>query len=233
MAKIQDVDIPHLEFAEAAAPGTPAAAIVRLYAKADGLLYSKDDAGAETVVSGSGAGGSVATDAIWDAAGDLVQGTGANTAARLAIGAAGTVLKGGTSASWSTAGEFATQTAVVATGETTTSTTYADLATSGPSVTVTIGASFKVKVSIRCRVANNTAPKYSAVGVVISGANTVAATTILLVPQYVVSTVGAEVGASKIFTLSATGATTFNVQYLVESNTGTFTNREIIVEPVL
>jgi hypothetical protein len=33
----------------------------------------------------TGAGGSVATDAIWDAAGDLVIGTGANTGARLAI----------------------------------------------------------------------------------------------------------------------------------------------------
>lgn len=56
MAKIQDIDIPHLEFAEAAAPGTPASGIVRVYAKADGLLYSKDDAGVETLVSG-GAGG--------------------------------------------------------------------------------------------------------------------------------------------------------------------------------
>ena len=58
MAKIQDIDIPHLEFAEAAAPATPAAAIVRIYAKADGLLYSKDDAGVETLVSG-GAGGAL------------------------------------------------------------------------------------------------------------------------------------------------------------------------------
>lgn len=33
--------------------------------------------------------GSVATDTIWDAAGDLVQGTGANTAAKLSIGGAG------------------------------------------------------------------------------------------------------------------------------------------------
>lgn len=40
----------------------------------------------------SGAGG-VASDAIWDAAGDIVQGTGANTAARLAIGTAGQGLR--------------------------------------------------------------------------------------------------------------------------------------------
>jgi hypothetical protein len=47
-----------IDFDEAAAPATPAAAQVRLYAKADGLLYSKDDAGAETLVSGGAGGGS-------------------------------------------------------------------------------------------------------------------------------------------------------------------------------
>lgn len=45
-----------VDFDEAAAPATPAAGDVRLYAKTDGLLYSKDDAGAETLVSGGTAG---------------------------------------------------------------------------------------------------------------------------------------------------------------------------------
>lgn len=40
----------------------------------------------------SGAGG-VASDAIWDAAGDIVQGTGANAGARLAIGTANQILR--------------------------------------------------------------------------------------------------------------------------------------------
>lgn len=44
-------------FPEAAAPSTPGANRVTLYAKADGLLYSKDDAGLETVVTGGGGGG--------------------------------------------------------------------------------------------------------------------------------------------------------------------------------
>jgi hypothetical protein len=79
-------------FAEGAAAATPDSGEVVLYAKSDGLLYSKDDAGVESAVSGAGAGGSVATDAIWDAAGDLVVGTGANTAARLAIGNPGGAL---------------------------------------------------------------------------------------------------------------------------------------------
>ena len=38
---------------------------------------------------GGGGGGSVATDAIWDAKGDLAVGTGANTASRLAVGTDG------------------------------------------------------------------------------------------------------------------------------------------------
>lgn len=42
---------------EMAAPSTPGAAKVALYAKADGLLYSKDDAGTETLVSGGTGGG--------------------------------------------------------------------------------------------------------------------------------------------------------------------------------
>lgn len=42
---------------EMAAPSTPASGRVALYAKSDGLLYSKDDAGVETLVSGGSAGG--------------------------------------------------------------------------------------------------------------------------------------------------------------------------------
>ena len=46
----------HSIFAEIAAPSTPSTGKVVLYAKSDGLVYSKDDAGVETLVS-SGAGG--------------------------------------------------------------------------------------------------------------------------------------------------------------------------------
>ena len=39
---------------ETAEPGTPAAGMVYIYAKADGLLYSKDDTGVETALGGGG-----------------------------------------------------------------------------------------------------------------------------------------------------------------------------------
>lgn len=51
----------------------------------------------------NGGSGSVATDTIFDAAGDLVQGTGSNTSARLAIGTAAQVLQvnsGATAVEW-------------------------------------------------------------------------------------------------------------------------------------
>lgn len=54
MANIETIEIDALNFAEVAAPATPSAASVVVYAKSDGLLYSKDDAGTETLVSGGG-----------------------------------------------------------------------------------------------------------------------------------------------------------------------------------
>jgi hypothetical protein len=71
----------------------------------------KVNAGATAVEWGAGAG-DVATDAIWDTAGDLVQATGANTAAKLPIGTAGQVLTvnaGATAAEWATASGGSTQ----------------------------------------------------------------------------------------------------------------------------
>jgi hypothetical protein len=99
-----------VHWAEGAAAATPDAGEVVVYAKADGLMYSKDDAGAETLMSG-GSAGAVATDAIWDAKGDLAGGTGANTAARLAVGANDTVLTAdsaeATGLKWAAAGAAA------------------------------------------------------------------------------------------------------------------------------
>lgn len=48
----------YLTFNEESAPGTPSANTVRVYAKSDGLVYSKDDGGTETVLGGGGGSGS-------------------------------------------------------------------------------------------------------------------------------------------------------------------------------
>jgi hypothetical protein len=55
--KVDDNVFPKVIVSEVTAPATPAAATVVVYAKADGLLYSKDDAGVETLVSGGAGGG--------------------------------------------------------------------------------------------------------------------------------------------------------------------------------
>jgi len=83
---------------------TAAGDIAEFYEYASGdwrcLSYTRADG-----TSLAGAPGDVSTDPIWDAAGDLVYGTGANTAARLSAGAITTILVGGGAAApvWTTA----------------------------------------------------------------------------------------------------------------------------------
>lgn len=81
----------HYQVAEQAAPSTPDSGFYAIYAKTDGILYGKNDGGTETALGGGGSG-DVATDAIWDAKGDLAAGTGANTASKLTVGANDTIL---------------------------------------------------------------------------------------------------------------------------------------------
>lgn len=75
MAAIDDLLIPSLTLDEVAAPSTPAATSVVIYAKADGLVYSKDDAGTETLMS-SGLASSTSSPPTFVAAGVSASGTG-------------------------------------------------------------------------------------------------------------------------------------------------------------
>lgn len=66
-------------FDEVSAPSTPASGRVSLYAKADGRMYSKDDAGTETQLGGAGTVTSVALSmpaAIFDVAGSPITTSG-------------------------------------------------------------------------------------------------------------------------------------------------------------
>lgn len=94
----QDNPFPSILMRETVDPANPAAGDQRLFVDTDHLFKMVDSAGTVTTF---GTGTTVATDTIWDAAGDLAVGTGANTAARVAIGASGLVLKSnGTTAAW-------------------------------------------------------------------------------------------------------------------------------------
>lgn len=87
MTKASDNVFPRLLISEGGSTTTPASGNVTVYAKADGLLYSKDDAGSETALGGSAG----LTDPM-TTRGDVIVRNAANTTARLAVGAAGKFL---------------------------------------------------------------------------------------------------------------------------------------------
>src|SRR5678815_1460672 len=57
MGKLQDGTTPWIDFEVGAAPATPAAGIMRVYAKTGDSMAQKDDAGAETLLDAAGGGG--------------------------------------------------------------------------------------------------------------------------------------------------------------------------------
>lgn len=65
--KASDNVFPKLICAEGAAPATPSANTVVVYAKADGKMYSKDDAGTETALGVGGGGGTYTDEQAMDA----------------------------------------------------------------------------------------------------------------------------------------------------------------------
>lgn len=108
MGALDSILIPSLRLEEIASDGStltnPAADSRRLFLGEDGLLHLKDSAGAVSDVGGSG--GIAAT--LLDAKGDLIVASAADTAARLAVGANGTVLTAdsaeSTGVKWATSG---------------------------------------------------------------------------------------------------------------------------------
>lgn len=88
--KASDNVFPKILLSEEAAPATPSAGEVVVYAKADGLLYSKDDAGMETALSGGGSGGMANP---MTTAGDMIIGGSSGAPARLQAGTNGQIIK--------------------------------------------------------------------------------------------------------------------------------------------
>jgi hypothetical protein len=94
MTKMSDAAVPSLLITEGTEPAAPAAGKQRLYIDSTTHKLKRTDSSG-TDVTIEAAGGSMASDTIWDAAGDLVQGTGADTAAKLSAGTIGYHLRAG------------------------------------------------------------------------------------------------------------------------------------------
>jgi hypothetical protein len=174
------------------------------------------------------------TDAIskgqFTAKGTLLSATAASTPGVLGVGADGTVL---TAASGEATGlEWAapavssptSASATVAASESTTSTSYTDLTTAGPAVTITTGTKALVIVGARVQV-NSGASSYASYAV--SGATTIAAIDDVAVEAGTITTGMSR--ASRLTTLTA-GSNTFTMKYRTSpTRTGTYEFREIIV----
>lgn len=119
--------------------------------------------------------------------------------------------------------------ASVATGETTTSTTYTGLTTPGPEVTVTTGTT--ALVLFGCRMSNSLADVMNRASVAVSGATTIAASdTWALRDSGRSATKVARSCMAHLFTTLNAGSNTFTMQYDVASaSTGTFQSRHLIV----
>lgn len=117
----------------------------------------------------------------------------------------------------------------IATSETTTSTSFTDLATAGPSCTITVPASGKVLLLMTIQVSNSGAG-YSLAAYSMSGANTAAEDSDRVI-QVTGSNAAVSTRASLLTGLTA-GSTTFKLRYRVQSGTGTYLRRSIIAIPI-
>jgi hypothetical protein len=118
---------------------------------------------------------------------------------------------------------------VVATSETTTSTTYADLATAGPTLQLTTGENAVVWFSVQMSGSTNTAFVASAVSV--SNATTIAASDadgLMFQPATASGSTVRATMCNHVQSLTP-GSNAFKIQYRASAGTGTFSARRITV----
>jgi hypothetical protein len=116
----------------------------------------------------------------------------------------------------------------VTTGESTSSTSYTDLATVGPTVTVSTGTSALV---FWCATANNTTG-FPLVGYAVSGASTVSASDTQAANCVSASSATSTISKFNLQTGLTAGTNVFTLQYKATSGTSTFQRRRIIVIPL-
>lgn len=119
---------------------------------------------------------------------------------------------------------------VVATSQTTASTSYTDLSTVGPQVSASTGP--RALVLFASDIDNTVTGGASSVSLAVSGATTIAASNAWRICRDgVTSTNIQRYGVAHLFDTLNTGTNTFTMKYVVGSGTGAFGNRELIVLP--
>ncbi len=123
-------------------------------------------------------------------------------------------------------GSITTATATVATSQSTASTSYTDLATAGPAVTLTTGT----KVLVFTNTEVSTAPgRYVFADFAISGATTRSASDDTCIKMGTdVDSMQSRNGVANLITVTA-GSNTFTMKYRVNAGTNSFINRSIVV----
>lgn len=125
---------------------------------------------------------------------------------------------------------FGIAAATVSTSQTTTSTTYTNLATVGPSVTVDTGT--KALVVVTFEGFSSTVAAWNRMSYVVSGASSIAAADSRSAWFATPSGGGASVIGIGYHTNLTAGSNTFTAKYRVSAGTGTFANRNIFVIPL-
>lgn len=118
----------------------------------------------------------------------------------------------------------------ILTNESTTSTSFANLATVGPTVTVTTGT--RAIVIICGNLGNSVADAISAMGVTISGATTLAASdSDSMIFQASTTNDALQAAYYNVYNGLTPGSNTFTMKYRVSSGTGAFGRRRLVVLP--
>lgn len=124
------------------------------------------------------------------------------------------------------------QSATVTTSQTTTSTSFTDLSTVGPEVTVTIGSNGLALVILTCEIFPASGA-FARMGFALSGANTLAANAVdSLFSQLSGSQPDFQGSFVKLLTGLSPGSTVFTAKYSTSAGTSTFLQRKIAVIPL-
>lgn len=123
--------------------------------------------------------------------------------------------------------------AVVATSQTTTSTSYTDLATAGPSVTVVVPPSGRILVIVGCSASNSVVNDASVMSFELSGANTLAGSDSRAVTHRAYDNGESDAKSRAVIVEGLTpGSTTVKAVYRSSGGTATFSSRDIAAIPL-